>query len=71
MIANSNQKKQEDELKAFKAQLNRFVSSCDCLYSIHSSVQYQVVIMVNCFILSSEMCEKQEVERKMNDELER
>lgn len=26
--------------------------------------------MVNCCILSSEICEKQEVERKMKDELE-
>lgn len=40
-LMESNQKKQEDELKAFKAQLN------------------------------SEICEKQEVERKMKDELER
>ncbi|XP_027059859.1 hyaluronan mediated motility receptor-like [Pocillopora damicornis] len=40
-LMESNQKKQEDEIKAFKAQLN------------------------------SEICEKQEVERKMKDELER
>nr|XP_058969167.1 hyaluronan-mediated motility receptor-like isoform X2 [Pocillopora verrucosa] len=40
-LMESNQKKQEDEIKAFKAQLN------------------------------SEICEKQEVERKMQDELER